>query len=472
LDKICVPALIAETKEPLKPREFAPVVPTVNEWIRATAVDLPADYAGTYLSPSGLRYSERSGKLYVPKLLRESLLWWFHTSRYGGHAGVNRTARRMRNWVWWPQLTRDVSQYVGSCIYCLRRTPPRVKTIKGALTRPGLFDLVSVDYVGPRTVNGIDYHILVLVDHASRFVMAKVTTKTSAVHVRECLEEQWCAVFQTPAAVLSDRGSEFRSAYFHDFVTQVLGAFHIFSSAYYPQGNAVNESSHRALEISVNAYLRDSNDIYSAVRDAVRVYNATPHSATGVSPHYFLFGVEAVFPGWQQFNPKSPGVQRHRIERNLREASSGEPISVGDWVVYPYSDVESKVASHPIVTSEKYRPVMSLPSKVIEVRGNSLTVQILGCPRSKRDVSASVCRKITSDLPPTLQPLALNMIDFEAPRLPRFINVRKELDPKNKMTWESLVENPVSARAGESTLIPRFDESTSSCAPPNGETVC
>eukprot|EP01071_Lankesteria_metandrocarpae_P011824 Lankesteria_metandrocarpae@DN5471_c1_g3_i5.p1 len=111
----------------------------------------------------------------------------------------------------------------------------------------------------------------------------------------------WFSMFLAPRAVLTDRGGVFRSAMFDEFVTQQLGAYHVYSSPYYPQGNGMNEASYIALQRSIAAAMRESNDMSYALREAVKIHNATPHFATRMSPFFFMFGQEMCFPGWQVF---------------------------------------------------------------------------------------------------------------------------------------------------------------------------
>lgn len=470
VDDMAVPALVAtDSLVSENAKEFAPTVPTHDEFVVETAQDSPKDYTGTYVTPEGYRKSVRTGKIYVPKRLRETIIWWFHASPYGGHSGVNRTVRRMRNWVWWSTMNKDTREYIGACIFCLRRFTPKVRTLRGALTRPRAFELISLDYVGPRLVCGVKFWYLVIIDHASRFVMAEVTTATGAGHVREVLETRWLPIFGAPMAVLSDRGSECRSAETRRFICDNLGAYHVFSSPYYPQGNGVNESCHRALEHSVAAMLLETNDFRQAVRMAIQVYNATPHSVTNVSPFYFLFGFEPVFPGWQRYGEsgspeereadKAEKLVREEIKEWMRRSAKAVPeseIAVGDWVVYPLSAFERKRITHPQSSSDAYKTSMSLPSKVRERCDNKLTVSVLGAPKSKRDVSVSVCRKIVSEIPSTLQRLAIENMEHEAPRIPVFRKVGRMPSPVS-VTWDDIEAKNDAVKAALKALETRVD---------------
>lgn len=442
---------------------FAPVVPTVHEFKLALLRETHAAHEDTTLGPDGLRYHFRTNKLYVPETLRESMMWWFHASKYGGHTGVNRMIRRLRLWVWWKGYAQDVKAYVGACLMCLRRVLPKQQTLRGVLTRPVPFQLVAIDYVGPRVLGGESWHYLVLIDHATRFVMAVATRNPSAAHAREVLETRWCEVFQAPKAVLSDRGV-FKSELFHRYVTQELGAYHVFTSPYYPQGNAINEACHQGLEVSVSAAMRETNDIHVALRDAVKVHNAVPHLGTGESPYFLMFGFEPVFPGWQSLshNVNTPVMRLKLADKRLRTMTIERMVkeerqleTVGDafqlysWVVFPLGPYEHGFATHPESTSRTMCPKMSLPSKVIKVNEKTLVVSVMGAPSSRRDVAKAICRILRYDVPPTLEKLGLDMMNWEAPRVPKSIPVRNSLKEGVKRTWGEMAKASGRGETGE-----------------------
>eukprot|EP01071_Lankesteria_metandrocarpae_P011802 Lankesteria_metandrocarpae@DN5471_c1_g1_i12.p2 len=87
-----------------------------------------------------------------------------------------------------------------------------------------------------------------MLDYALRFVAAEVVFSMNAAVTVQIFDRVWFSMFSAPRAVLTDRGGAFRSAMF-EFVTQQLGACHVYSSPYYPQGNGMNEASHIALNV-------------------------------------------------------------------------------------------------------------------------------------------------------------------------------------------------------------------------------
>ena len=467
VEEIAVPHLVAE-KEPLFmvkmwDHEFRPMVPTVKLFKECLEKDDVADQHGTYLSQDGLRYNSRTDKIYVPKGLRESMLWWFHTSRSGGHGGVGATSRRMKRSVWWPKMHRDVSEYVRGCLLCQRKPKAVLRGIRYALSRPAAFELVSLDWIGPEVIKGVAHYILVIIDHATRFVLAESSLAATAEISREIFERVWCSIFSAPKAVLTDRGTHFR-AVFNEFVVGTLGAYHVLSSPYYPQGNSINEACHGALKRSVAAILRDTDDVRMAVRDAVKIHNATPHVALGMSPYYMMFGHEMCFPGWQAFRQTHDTkkvrymrdevwFRKHLKDRMQQELSNyeapatGHGFVIGDWLVYELSSEEARHHSHPVSSSMSMSAHMSLPCKVLEIRDKMLLVAMLGMPQHRRDVPVALCRKLKTEIPVSLQKVALEQIQFEAPRIPLSVGVRQHDDSK-PVSWEDLTSRVNTVKVG------------------------
>ena len=209
-DKIIVPAWnIQETSqiEEVDPEESSPTtrrtpyVSTREDLLEGIKAMPQEDIKQTYEAPDGLRYSVRTNRLYIPPTCRDLIMYWFHCSRYGGHCGINRTVRRLNKWVWWPRMSQQVREYIRNCLTCLRNAiPHRATTLSGVLSRPLPFHLVSLDVVGPRRVGQTKYYYLVMIDHASRFM---VTHCWWHPHITEdvinIFETRWMQVFQLPS---------------------------------------------------------------------------------------------------------------------------------------------------------------------------------------------------------------------------------------------------------------------------------
>ena len=451
-DQILMPSFPIAPADPPRPRVFAPFVPREQQFRDGYEGSNVNELQQTYIGVDGLRYGSRTNKLFVPPSLRENILYWFHASRYGGHCGINRTLRRVSLWVWWPGMAADVRKFVSQCLICIRQAPSKARTLRGLLEKPQPLQMISLDHVGPRTWFDRTVYYMVIIDHASRFMVAIEVADLTGKTTKDVLRQSWVSIFQAPEAVLTDRGPAFREAEFEEYVTQELCSYHVFTSAYYPQGNGINESSHRGLEASIAAAAGTLDVPFAEVlRDAVAVHNATPHSSLGDSPFFTMFGFDATLPGWQRYRPDRDEVCRNVSRREIRHRAmiraqllgervkleEKENIIVGDIVVYILSDYEKKQHRPPASTSEAYTPKWSLPSRVVEVNSRTVVCQPFGCPNQRRQVPRSQVKVLRGEVPQSLVRLNLTQIERLNPRYPRALIVGP-MKVEAGQSWQAL----------------------------------
>ena len=362
-------------------------VPTVEDFVKCYDSITIEEKKQVYTAPDRMLYSVRTHKLFIPAPLRDVIVYWFHIGKYGGHNGVNKTIRRMQRWVWWPRLAQNVQEFVRNCLICIRLAIPQPsRLLVSVLSKPLPLQTVSMDFVGPLNWSGKSVNCCVIIDHATRFMVAFKCAPTCVESIK-MLKNHWCSIFQAPNVVLTDRGSEFL-AQFNSYVTQELLSYHVYTSPYYPQGNSINEAAHKAINKSVAAYMLIDNESFDdAISSAVSVHNACPHSALGVSPYFALFGFEPTLPGWQKYRNQHDDKLRElrreeirqqqmlkaQLDRDEYKLSLPVNLQVGDWIVYFLSKYEKKVT-----TPDDYSQVFSVvvsSAKVVEVK--STYVQVL-----------------------------------------------------------------------------------------------
>ena len=407
-------------------------IPSVEQIINATKVAPTADLRDTYLGTDSIRYHIRTNKVYVPPALRESFIYWFHVTYMGLHIGSNRVIRRLARWVWWPKLNRDVRNYVNACLVCIRKLiPSKLTTMSGVLSRPLPLQLISFDFVGPRDwSNNKTYYYLVIIDHASRFMVTCSTDKPpTAEWLVNVFRRTWISIFAAPYAVLHDRGAEFRSSVFRGYVLDILRAHMMYTSSYYPQGNAINESSHRSLDSMLSVCGQQYNMQFAdALFYVTLIQNSIPHVSTGHSPFYFLHGLEPTLPGLQYLSHESNDPFQHldelyalrqnavcraslRADSNLQVVMKKVPIKVNDWVVFLLPTAKEKVKQDLI---NKYGKLWSLPAKVLQVRDQQLTVATW-CDQIKIDVPVAKVRLLQGEIPLSLRAINLQHLEISSP---------------------------------------------------------
>lgn len=453
VEQMAVPTFAELSKVERATAPVVPYVPTAAQIIKGYEELTPEEEKHTYEAPDKLRYSFKTHKLFIPKVWREPLMYWFHVSKYGGHCGVNRTIRRMHKWVWWQGLAQDVRDYINQCIVCIRRRPTPRRSLIGVLSKAFPFELVSVDFVGPRLWHGEEYNYIVVIDHASRYVMAEVVAGATTEAVINFLKNRWIRVFQAPYAILTDRGSAFTSAAFRTYVTHDLCACQVYSSAYYPQGNGINEACHKGLEITLAAASEWKGVTFQeALADAECIHNATPHATTGESPYASLFGFEPTLPGWQTFARRESVTDRREILRQKRQLAMlrvklvseerkldyPENLHVGDWIVYLSSNYEKENDARKSDCSTRYGPQWSLPSLITEIKDKVVLCDICGIPGSQRQVPITQIRVLKGEVPKTLASLNLLLMKKEMPRQIRLLKNNDAADPT--ISWDKLAK--------------------------------
>ena len=159
------------------------------------------------------------------------------------------------------------------------------------------FEIVAADIFGPLKPRGRGRtHILVLIDHHTRWVELIALPEPTAELVAEAIFEHWMSRCGTMRALLTDNGRQFTARLLQQHI-DIYEIKHIYSSPYNPRGNSVVESCMRTLkttlELCTQAFQADWD---VALQAAALAYRATPHTVTGHTPFFLVTGQEVVLP--------------------------------------------------------------------------------------------------------------------------------------------------------------------------------
>lgn len=238
-------------------------------------------------------------RLYVPSVLRPTILSAFHDSPSMGHPGVARMLSVVSRTFSWPTLKQDLLLFVKSCDSCQRT---KIDTSK----RTGqLVPLPVPDR--PWSVIGIDMIVkLPLSDgHDSIFVITDHLTK--GAHFIPCRESMDSAELAElfvyhffrhhgfPDKIVSDRGATFVSA-FWTAVQKKLSILPAPSTAYHPQTDGQTERTNQTLETYLRHFVGFRQDDWADwLAMAEFTFNNTPNTSTKLSPFF----------AWQGFHPRA-----------------------------------------------------------------------------------------------------------------------------------------------------------------------
>ena len=313
----------------------------------------------------------RGNRIVMPESLWKNTIALAHE----GHQGMTRTKARLREKVWWPNMDKQVENFVKSCHPC-QLVGPRSKTepIRSTTLPEVPWGDIAVDLLEIPGGN----HLLVVVDNYSRWPEVILLKKTDASHVTRAME----GIFQThgiPESVRSDNGPPFSSAEFEGFLNY-LGIVHLKGIPYWPQSNGEVERCNKTLLKIIRIASLEGKDWKKALQNFLFQYRTTPHTVTGLSPGELLMG--------RRLNDKLPKVTipSERIteahwQQLLRERDARGKLRQKEYADSKRSAQYSDIAEGDRILLNKSRDNKLSPNfepepyVVVEKKGNAVLIE-------------------------------------------------------------------------------------------------
>jgi len=134
-----------------------------------------------------------------------------HNSIHGDHHGMNKTYEAIKRHYKWPNMRREIEDYVETCAKChLNKTlrPKKRAPMEITTTARHPFEKCALDIVGPmtETMSG-NKHILTCQDDLSKFLVAIPIPQQDAETVAREFVMNVVLKFRAPAQILMDQGS-------------------------------------------------------------------------------------------------------------------------------------------------------------------------------------------------------------------------------------------------------------------------
>lgn len=217
-----------------------------------------------------------------------------HDDPASGHPGKERTALGSSRTYWWPSWRKTTDDYVNRCLAC--QHTKTLTTKPAGLLQPlpvasRLWQHISADFIGPLPPSNGFNSILVVVDCFTKMaIFIGTTTNLNAQGFAKLFFEHVYAKPGLPSTLTTDRRSLFMSKCWTT-LAQLIGLRHKLSSAYHPQTDGQTEIVNKALGQYLRLYTNFvQNDWADHLPHAEFCYNASPHSATSISPYAALTG--------------------------------------------------------------------------------------------------------------------------------------------------------------------------------------
>lgn len=311
-------------------------------------------------------------RVVLPRSLRRSAL----DSAHGGHVGEMAMKRIMRQFFWWPKMSKQVSKYVKNCETCAllaKRNPPVPLASRDLPEGP--WEILQIDFLSVPNVGAGEF--LVVIDTYSRYLSVVEMRSMDADSTNSALNE----VFHTwgfPTVIQSDNGPPFQSASFVKFWEE-KGVRVRKSIPLCPQSNGAVERQNQGLIKALSAARLDGTNWKQALQQYVHRHNTlVPHSRLGVTPFELLVGWRhrGTFPSlWS--SSSSNVLDREDVrERDAESKLSSKlyadrvrgakesDIRVGDVVLLAQT---KKSKTDPVFSSERFKVVTREGAKVVIV---------------------------------------------------------------------------------------------------------
>ena len=231
-------------------------------------------------------------QLVLPSSRRRAVLQLAHAIPLAGHMGRKKTAQRILQRFYWPNVFKDVAEFCKTCQEC-QKTAPGKKTIAPLIPLPIIeepFQRIAMDLVGPlpRSRSGNKY-ILVICDYATRYPEAIPLRSIDAEHIAEELIKVFSRV-GVPKEILTDQGSNFTSQLLAE-VYRLLHIQPIKTSPYHPQTDGLVERFNQTLKAMLRKTVWDEGKDWDKwVPYLLFAYREVPQSSTGFSPFELMYG--------------------------------------------------------------------------------------------------------------------------------------------------------------------------------------
>ncbi|CAF3460611.1 unnamed protein product [Rotaria sp. Silwood1] len=158
---------------------------------------------------------------------------------------------------------------------------------------------MCLDFIGqlPVTSNGNRW-ILIALDHTTKWPIVRVVPNATHEVVAKFVYQEIVLNFGCPTEIITDRGNSFTTAMLNSYF-KLTGIKHILTSAYYPRSNGATERFNRLFGGMLAKYVGDNviNQWDEYVDRALFACRIRQHHATGKTPFYMVYGVEAKLPG-------------------------------------------------------------------------------------------------------------------------------------------------------------------------------
>jgi len=233
-------------------------------------------------------------RILVPSVLKARLLKSFHDAPTSGHQGVDRTFEKLRRYYWWPNMKKDVCNYVASCDICcrskLRRHKPYGKIQPLPIpTKP--WDIIGADFIVSLPPSQNCTCIMVVSDHLTKMIhLIPCADVPSADLTARLLLFNVFRYHGFPKTIVSDHGSQFSSEFWTSLCSAIRAKPRL-ATAHHQQSNGQVERANAVVEQYIRCYCSTAQSEWCFYLPLCEfAYNNSLNKSLGRTPFFANYG--------------------------------------------------------------------------------------------------------------------------------------------------------------------------------------
>uniref|UniRef100_A0A7I4YHH5 RNA-directed DNA polymerase n=1 Tax=Haemonchus contortus TaxID=6289 RepID=A0A7I4YHH5_HAECO len=233
----------------------------------------------------------------VPRSQRRNIFEEAHSGTLGGHFNAKKMFIQMKKSLFWPGMLQDLVSWCRGCQKCFLTNGragnvPPLRPL--AVTRP--LQIVGVDLLEMGLTTQGNRYIVTVIDHFTKYLGAYAVADKKAETIAQAIFSNWvCGAGRWPEILLSDRGGEFENEIM-EALCKVMGIEQKFTKGYCPRENGLTERVNGTIVKMLKKKTVIAAEWDKILPAVVYAYNASPHRATGESPHFLVYGYDPVYP--------------------------------------------------------------------------------------------------------------------------------------------------------------------------------
>ena len=240
------------------------------------------------------RGNENQHRLYVTKNRRTYMMTAAHD--HNGHRGFFATKALLTQRFWWPEMERDINQFVKTCHPCQERHKQLIKIPPTKTHTPSIFEVLHADIMHMTPASNKCKYIAHGRDGLMSWVEARALANETGRTIGLWLYEDILCRWGGLRVIVTDNGGPFQAAL--QWIAATWGIKHISISPYNSKANGVIERPHwdirQMLYKATGA--KNTHQWYWFLHAVLWADRVSVRKRTGCSPYFMLTGAHPILP--------------------------------------------------------------------------------------------------------------------------------------------------------------------------------